>query len=484
MKIDQDLIQQCDLDIRTGHSQRVAHRLSDLNALRVPRNMRLPLAKICRRAGLYTKGLLILGSLISENEISPAELAEYSVLLMRIGTSGEALEKLKSIDVQQAPEALLYRAYGHFLNWEFQAAVPLLKAYLEHPLEPYARLVGQTNLAFALVEARDHHSVLQLTEKIIHSAEIEGNKQLQGSCRALRVQCWIQDRQLTNARAELDRSRAFLNEPANYDQFSLRKWGLIYEGLESRTVQPFRRLKELAAGFHDWESCREADLYSLLVEFSGELYVHLHFGSPIEGFRERMMAELGSVPNREFYVLGDKSSRRLDLRTARLDGNDCGLNPGKKNHLLLQVLLADFYRPQRIGGLFSNLFQGEHFDVSSSPGRVHQILRRTRQWASSCTIPLIIDETDGFYSLQINGNLSFLIARNQVRIDTLESQFQRLCTSPNGAMTLKDVCQRLQVAETSANRLLKWATAQGLMRKSGKSKQEILYQVVSHKRAG
>ena len=54
------LIQRCDAEIRAGHPQYVSRHLSSLNAARAPKEFRLPLANICRRAGLFTLGLRLL----------------------------------------------------------------------------------------------------------------------------------------------------------------------------------------------------------------------------------------------------------------------------------------------------------------------------------------------------------------------------------------------------------------------------------------
>ena len=89
-----DLAKLCDADIRGGHVERVAKHLSKLDILNVPRSWRQPLAKLCRRAGLYANGLKLLHPLLpiagasaagaTSLPISASELAEYSVMLPRL----------------------------------------------------------------------------------------------------------------------------------------------------------------------------------------------------------------------------------------------------------------------------------------------------------------------------------------------------------------------------------------------------------------
>ncbi len=482
MTIDEKLIQQCDQDIRAGHPQHAAERLAKLNSAQVTRDYRLPLAKICRRAGLTSLGLTLLSPLIhspfkSEAPYTPAELAEYSVLLMRAGAVAEAVEKLKQVDISQAPEALLYQAYGLFLNWEFKEAVPVLEQYLTTPLPEYEALVAKANLAFALVEEQRHPSVLSLTEEIIGAGDSTKHQQLRGTCHSLRAQVFIQERHFSQARAELESARRLYDLADTNDHFLLTKWNLILQGLESKSTRPFADLKKMAAKFHDWEACREADLYSLLIDFSRGRFVHLYFGSPFAGFRKRMLAELGSLPSQPMYVLGPKSAPRFDLRTGQVDGATA-LNSGKKIHQLLQVLLTDFYRPLRIGGLFAQMFPDEQFDISSSPGRVHQILRRTRTWMKENQIPAVIDETDEYYSLKLAGNFSFRIPLDFKRVDPHESQFERLmAVCGENPFSMKEACTRLGISEATLQRLIKAGLKEGRIEDAGKMNRTRLYRL-------
>lgn len=483
MKIDKDLIQQCDSDIRSGHSLRVAQRLAKLNIARVERPWRLPLAKICRRAGLLSIGLELLNPLVhgrfkDGQSASAAELAEYGVLLMRYGAVSEAVALLQKLDSSVAPEALLYRSYALFINWEFESAIPLLQQYLIQPLSSYNQSVGQTNLAFALTESRRHGDALRLTEEIIKATQSEGNLSLQGTCRALRAQVFVQERDFQTAREEIKRGEALHSLSPSNDHFLLKKWGLILEGLESKRLAPFNELRRLAIQSHNWEAWREADMFSLLVHHSEELFVHLYFGSPIPGLRERMKVELGGVPKRTVYVLGAKDSPRFDLRTGQI-GGETVVKPGKKEHQLLQVLLKDFYRPLRIGGLFAELFPNEHFDLISSPVRVHQILRRTRGLLKKVAAPVGIDEANEYYSLNLSGPFSFRLTLDGGRTDSMESQFERIRSScgENRPFSVRDLRERMGISEATAHRLIKWGIANARLERTGKLKRSLLFKV-------
>jgi hypothetical protein len=131
------LISECDADIRAGRSAQAAKRLQQLNSVRVPREFRLPLANICRRAGLLNLGMRLLTPIVHPErakagvQATSAEMAEYGVLLHRLGATREALQTLDKADPRQVPDALLFRSFCHFSEWEFSGATKALEEYLK-----------------------------------------------------------------------------------------------------------------------------------------------------------------------------------------------------------------------------------------------------------------------------------------------------------------------------------------------------------------
>ncbi|MGZ3723104.1 MAG: hypothetical protein ACXVA9_09250, partial [Bdellovibrionales bacterium] len=111
-----ELIAACEADVRASQTQNVAKRLAKLNSARVPREFRLPLANLCRRAGLHSLGITLLTRIVHPLKNNPTEaasspeLAEYAVLLLRSGAMSEALTTLNEVSTSKVPESLLYRA--------------------------------------------------------------------------------------------------------------------------------------------------------------------------------------------------------------------------------------------------------------------------------------------------------------------------------------------------------------------------------------
>lgn len=474
----QTLIQNCDQEIREGRSQNAIKLLSALNTASVPREFRLRLATLCRRVGLHTLGMRLLSPLVHadravKERATPAELAEYGVLLVRIDAVDEAQKILENISPEQIPETLLYRAFAHFTNWECEAAVPLLSSYVARPLEPYARFVGQVNLAYALVECRMHEKAFGLLEDNIRIARDNKYAKLLSVSHVYRARLHVQNQDYEAAKSDLQLARSALVSGNSADHLMVDKWRLIIDALESKSIAPLNQLKKLARQHSDWEAIREADLFLLKIQFDLPRFLHLIFGTRFAEYRKRICQEIGSLPDRDTYVLGAKNSSRLDLRTGEIDGHPA-LKPGRKSHRLLQILLRDFYQPIRIGGLFFELFPNEHFDIFSSPNRVHQTLHRTRAWLEEHNIPLAISEENGFYSAALTGAFSLRIPlRSQLTENpqNLQYDFERLARhfGLERKFTSREAGEFMQVSRQTLQRIFNWALEHNRVERIGRS---------------
>lgn len=472
------LLQDCDADIRGGKPHHVIRRLAQVGTSRIPREWRLPLAKICRRAGLYSLGLRLLTRLASgpSPKASPAEMTEYSALLIRSGAVDEALENLEKLNAQEVPEAFLIRAFAHFTRWEYRRGALELENYLRAPLSNDATLVGRSNLAFAHVELREHGTARGLLEENIRMTRDQGYRNLEAYNVGLLAQVYLQEGNFSAARKTI--SVTDISKSQTYNDWSVEKLRLIIDGLENKDAKPFALLRKLAREKKDWQALRDADLFSLKVNFSEERFLHLYFGSPLPEFRKCIEAELGCVPDRSIYVLGKKSAPRFDLEAGEVDGANV-VRAGFKCHQLLRTLLKDFYQPMRVGGLHAALNPNEHFDIVSSPDRVHQIVRRTRLWLKQNSLPVRIQEDEGFYSLVIDGNLSFRVSIDQQPADIFGWRMEKIKSIfPDARIfSAREIQDELGISETSAHRLLQRAIEAGRIERLGKTKRPSGYRI-------
>lgn len=481
---------ECDADIRAGKSAEAAKRLQQLNSSKVPREWRLPLANLSRRAGLLNLGMRLLTPIVHPDRAragvfaTSAEIAEYGVLLHRLGATREALQMLDKVDTLLVPDALLYRSFCHFSEWEFAGATRALETFLaQGKATSYMQFVASVNLASAYIGEAKFAQALELLERNIDEARINNYSRLQGNCHELRAQIRLHQGDYAQARVELSAANELLGGNLTFDQLFVKKWTAIARGLETRDVQPILEFRREALERGDWESVREADRFALKVEFDESRFMHLMFGTPFEGYRDLICKELGRSIERETYLHGDAAAPRMDVATGHVNGG-AQIAIGTKCHQLIEVLLRDLYRPQRLGAIFAELCPGEHFDLFSSPDRVHQLLRRTRRWIEAEALPIQIREKKGFYSLIMTGPFAFSVPLRRQSVDTMSRHFQQLHAhfKTSQIFTARQARVAIALPRSSFQLFINWAIENGHVEKFG-SNRETCYRISSNDEA-
>lgn len=461
----------CESDIRAGRVARSARRLASLNLAQVPRPWRLPLSRLCRRSGLVVMGLRLLTPLIRAPlgglPVKPTEeeRAEYGVLLQINGSVDEAVALLDPLVVVRHPDALLYRSFCHFNRWEYRESIPLLQDYCELPLQPYASLVGRVNLSAALAMAKEHSAALDSIGQALAAAKGGGFLRLEANCLELRAQVHLQSADDERARDDLENAVRLLGAANIPDTLFIQKWKAVLEARKSGSIEPFEALRTEARSRRVWETFREADLLELQVRFSQARFERLYYGTPFTAYRRRIAEELGERPLRPHVRIGGESAPCFDVE-AGCFGEARILKPGSKAHQVLEVLARDLYKPIGVGGLFFELFPGEHFDIFSSPDRIHQIVRRTRNQLKSLKLPLQILEEKGRYRLAADGDVAFLLPLNKSRADWYEIQMKKLSVEPPPRYRACELKERLALTEAEYKRFLKWALEQGRLQRT------------------
>ncbi|MES2964160.1 MAG: hypothetical protein V4760_09745 [Bdellovibrionota bacterium] len=473
------LVEDCDSLIKAGRVAEASKRLLGLNSARVPREWRLPLANLCRRSGLISTGMKLLfqvvypeRSRVHEEPASSGELAEYGVLLHRFGSLRESVEILRRADPAVAPETLLFQAFCHFNRWEYAASVPMLEQYVSMQTLPYQRFIGEVNLSAALVWSEQWERARDVVTKNIATAHEQNYGRLEGNSYELRAQIHIYRRDFVSARADLEASSKLLGTSGVVDSLFVRKWQTILESFESKDVTKLISLRQEAIERRDGETAREADRFRLLISFDAATFDHLLFGTPYPEFRKMLCRQMRQAPSKLEYLVGAEGARTLDIATGELatsEGKVETFKPGGKCHKVLDVLSRDFYRPTSLGGLFTELFPGEHFDVFSSPGRIHQILFRTRAWAKERGMPVEVKESDGFYSLSMGPGFALRVPYQHGDVSGPAIQWQKLDSLLAGSreFTAKEAREKLGIPRTSLQRLLVWAESEKKIERIG-----------------
>jgi hypothetical protein len=284
----------------------------------------------------------------------------------------------------------------------------------------------------------------------------------------MRAQLELRSANYENASRDLARANALLGGDQTRDLLFVRKWSAVVTALSKNDCIPLLRFRDEAQLAGDWESVREADLYLLKVKFDEQRFNHLYFGTPYRGYRERIARETGRTPSSQHYIHGPISAPRLDVTSGEFNSG-LTLNAAKRNHQLFAVLLRDLYRPQSLGGLFSELFHGEHFNIFSSPGRIHQTMRRARRWIEEHRLPLSIDEHDSRYKLSVTAPFAFVLPLENTNVDWFEIQFRRMekAYRERAEIIPREACEDLGLSASSMRRLASWATDQGKLLRVG-----------------
>lgn len=429
MKFDQQLIS-WDADLKAGRGRRVAEDLHQLDLTAIPREWLWQIAKIARRTGSIVLGLKILGHVIHPNKRAihtpptADELAEHAALLIQLGAVRESMQILENLDAQAIPDVLLYKSYGHFSRWEYTEAIPLLEKYLTSPLDPYAKLVGQLNLAAAYIVAQQIAQANTLLDEISLLARENLYTRILGNCYELRAQMEIRSGRWASANMSLKQARDLLAGDQSLDNFFVRKWSAILEALRRGDSSILVPLREETQERGEWETLREIDLNSLKVRFERESFNYLYFGTPYEAYRERVATELKTRPTEESLVLGSGAAC-MDLLTGEISNRKIK-SPTSLVRQLLQSLMRDLYRPVRLGGLFGEIFPRDHFDVNSSPNRVHQVIHRTRAWLNENSLPLEIREDSGCFRLIVGQGLSVKVPLHVRAMDNYSLRLEKL----------------------------------------------------------
>lgn len=472
--------------LNQGQMQLVAKALAEFNPDEVPRAWRLPLATISRRAGLANIGLRLLSPVMRPPaphlaDPSPAEAAEYAILLQRNGLLHEALDLLEHIPTAQAPEVLLFKAFCHFSTWDYEAAVPLLEEYTAQLPSGIETVPAHSHLASAYLTTGRYAEARELLNRILPVAE--ANPRLAASCLELKAQLAFHLRDLGAAKRHIEESFGLLRRNGGITDPYSSKWHAAIAAHEARSVQPLRNYREQAIRRQDPEAVRETDFLILQMAFNQEEFNFLYFGTPFEAYRSRLRLTLGRAPFSPELILGDEqATARLDLLTGEIAGY-AGMSQGSKVHQLFDVLFRDFYRPCSIGRLFDGLFPGEPFDVEHSPDRVHQVLRRARRYLEASNLPMVITSYQGNFAAQITGHLGVRIPLERPRPDVNSIQIQRLRAHFQGEpFSAREAREALALSPAEFKRLAAWGVESGVLEKLGASSATV-YAVVRRRSA-
>lgn len=102
------------------------------------------------------------------------------------------------------------------------------------------------------------------------------------------------------------------------------------------------------------------------------------------------------------------------------------MTAGSHLHNLQKLFFSDLYTSWRVGTIFSMLFPKEHYNITTSPNRIYQLIHRWNGLAEQGNLNVgILSDGTGF-KLQIQGPCCLILHQECVFEDRLESQVRKL----------------------------------------------------------
>jgi hypothetical protein len=398
--------------IRVGKAPEVLTAIrKDLIKFRTNRPLLLPLAQLARRAGDATLSIQLLRPLVRPTgrhigKASPKEQAEYAAALIALGVLPEARRLLRSISQEEAPEALLFTAFQLFAQWNYRDAIPVLESYISSPtLSDYQRLLGQVNLAAALVSNRESKKASEMLVPLRRQTAKQELWLLLGNVLELSAQNEIFAKRWNRATSFLSEASKVLLSRGTVDNLYIRKWQTIVElhqrpGLRS-TALKLNKIKQEAALKGSWETSRECDLFLAVATRNEVLRDKVFFGTPYSHYRSRLQSLYGEFDLPSHYDWSTDNSNVKDILNISdfASLRKLGLKPYHLLTKLTMALSADFYKPCTVSGFHSLLYPDDHFDPISSSMRIYQVVRRFRAWAIKHRLPIQLVENKSTYQL-------------------------------------------------------------------------------------
>lgn len=421
------LIAEADELIRQGKGLRANSILAVLTKTRPPRSDALLVAEIARRCSQSDLAVRILNPIVRSPERRPveatdAEKAEYGANLIRLGAIEEAMGLIAEINSTQVPEALLFQAYGHFSRWDYAQAIPLLERFINSPrISHYQRVLARVNLAASFVVEKRNTEAQSLLEELLEQTRDEAFHLLSGNLYEIGAQVALQQMDFERAKRFLDSATKQLSEAGGRDPFYVQKWKAFLNfkrnPSDSRSLLALRGIARQASESELWETIRACDRMEALVLGKQLLILHLYFGTPLEGFRMKLLAELPTelVLTEQYPWVLSPGKNPVEVDSLIED-----TEIGRSQLSLLATLASDFYRPQRVAELHARIYPGEYYNPMSAPLRIRQAMHRLRRWFKERSWPLRIEEISGAYRLVADRPLVIWRPRVQKTLEEMQ----------------------------------------------------------------
>ncbi len=465
--IDENELNQIETFIRAGNQKQAVKLLERLTPQNVPHKLVLRASNLLVRAGLEKMSARILHPLMfnERQKPDPKIAAQYALTLQQLGAYSEALKILEKLDFVNIAETNLFYAFGLMTKWEYEAAIPFLRAYLKFPeITLYQSLVAKTNLAQALILSNQIEDVDNLLSEVQSQAEESKFFLLGANVLELKAQLFFIRGQFAEALSLLNSSNERLEGSPERYRLMVEYWKVIcnysLNPTKKEAINNFQQLRKKSVERGFWSVVRECDFQRALIEGDQNLFLKVYFGTPFSNYRKKMAFRFPQVVIPEVYFWNPTQVKTKKDNIFRVnEGHDlvsgAKLKKGQLSHRLIQSLTSDFYIPFQTESLFGYVFPDEHYNPISCYKKTANAINRLQSWFTRNSIPIQIRFKDGGYRIYLND--PYLL---EVKIQTFEerktydtkSEIQRLLAS--GGKTSKEISSHLDVPLRTVSRYL------------------------------
>ncbi|MGZ3797850.1 MAG: tetratricopeptide repeat protein, partial [Pseudobdellovibrionaceae bacterium] len=303
-----------DVQIKRGNFTSASSMLRKLyRRLSTSGEMKAHINELCQLAWRINRPQWILRWLkpsISDKDLSltrsvpPDLILIYAAALIDIGIFHQA-EKLLDLDsVKNIPQANQYRAMAHIRRWNYDLAIPCLRAYMDSlPQEHYSRRVAQVNLAESYICENKLDEAENVLVDLNHYIKESQNRLFSNTTKKLWLRFFIEKKNWQSAKSIIEETSSFLSHQKSFERTFMKKWHIIlkmYEkGLDEALKAEFDDIRREAVHSLHWETLRDIDWQICKWNPDPEILNRLWYGTDYPHYRKQIEERFHFQPSQE-----------------------------------------------------------------------------------------------------------------------------------------------------------------------------------------
>lgn len=476
----QILLAQADTLTKQGKKMAAISIIETLREAKPEPKFLASIARIANRNSAYLLGLRVLFSEIQQDrqeirKASSESFVVYANSLLNLGALEEAHEMIeKAVGVS---EAFLIKAFIYFAKWDYSKALPILQRYIrQKDLTSYQVLVGKVNIAAVYVTEKNYVAAKELLREVIEALQQDpSRKLLLGNCYELLSQTELNGDNLDEASRLLHLATEAMSGFDGRYSLYVKKWlGVLEMQRDPTKVEAILKVRREAQEIRNWETVRDCDFQMARITKNENLLHRIYWGTPYRDFRKRMLesVELKLKPTQIIDYCPQEPLATPQTIVWDIESSITTTHMSKTVATLTQVMTRDFYRPPRMGLVFSSLYKDEKLNPFTSGQRIRNSVDRFNQWALESEIPFKISIHRGDF-LFVGDAAHGIRVRVRERLQPLWRLQLQSCKNRLGLrpFSMKMLMKELNVSERLAQDIVQRALSAKDLQKIGRGRE-------------